>query len=58
MVQHRGFFPLDIDLMIKEAIHIQTTSMERLINRDKGAEIPGCWVATISALAQKYMVFG
>ena len=41
------------DLMIKEAIHIQTTPMDRLINRDKGAEIPGCWVATINALAQK-----
>ena len=41
------------DLMIKEAIHIQTTPMNRLINRDKGAEIPGCWVATINALAQK-----
>ena len=26
------------DLMIKEAIHIQTTPMDRLINRDKGAE--------------------
>ena len=41
------------DLMIKEAIHIQTTPMDRLINRDKGAEIPGCWVGTINALAQK-----
>ena len=43
------------DLMIKEAIHIQTTPMDRLINRDKGAEIPGCWVATINALAQKQL---
>ena len=43
------------DLMIKEAIHIQTTPMDRLINRDKGAEIPGCWVATINALAQKWL---
>ena len=41
------------DLMIKEAIHIQTTPMDRLINRDKGAEIPGCCVATINAFAQK-----
>ena len=38
------------DLMIKEAIHIQTTPMN---NTDKGAEVPGCWVATINALAQK-----
>ena len=28
------------DLLIKETIHIQTTPMGRLINRDKGAEIP------------------
>ena len=37
------------DLMINEAIHIQTTPM------DKGAEIPGCWVATINVLAQKQL---
>ena len=41
------------DLMIKEAIHIQTTPMDSLINRDKGAGIPGFWVATINALTQK-----
>ena len=41
------------DLMIKEAIHIQTTPMDGLINRDQGAEIPGCWVATINAHAQR-----
>ena len=43
------------DLMIKEAIHIQTTPLDSLINRDKGAEIPGCWVATINAHAQKQL---
>ena len=41
------------DLMIKEAIHIETTPLNSLINRDKCAEIPGCWVATITAYAQK-----
>ena len=41
--------------MIKEAIHIQTTPIDRLISRDKGAEIPGCWVATVNALAQKWL---
>ena len=35
------------DLMIKKAIHIPTTPLDSLINRDKGAEIPGCWVAPI-----------
>ena len=43
------------DLMIKEAIHIQTTPLDSLINKDKGAEIPGCWVATINTHAQKQL---
>ena len=30
------------DLMVKEAIHIQTTPLDSSINRDKGAEILGC----------------
>lgn len=40
------------DLLIKEAFHIQMTPMDKLLNRDRGTEIPGCWVATINARVQ------
>ena len=36
------------DLLLKEALHIQSTPMDSLLNRDRGAEIPGCWIAAVN----------
>ena len=41
------------ELMLKEALHIQTTSEEQRFYRDVGLELPGCWVATIQALTRR-----
>ena len=36
------------DLLFKEALHIQSTPKDSLLNRDRGAEIPGCWIAAVN----------
>ena len=52
VLDHSRNFP---DLMIKRAIHIQTTPLNKLISRDKGAKTLGYWVATINVLALKQL---
>ena len=37
------------DLQFKEALHIQSSSKDNLLNRDRGAEIPGIWIAAVSS---------
>ena len=43
------------DITNKQLTSILTTPLDSLINGDKIAEIPGCWVATINAPAQKQL---
>ena len=31
------------ELLVKEALNIQMTSVEERFNRDGGLEVPGCW---------------
>ena len=40
------------ELLLKEALHIQTTPEEQRFNRDVGLELPGCWLATIQSLTK------
>ena len=35
------------ELLVKEALHIQTTPSEERFNRDGGLEVPGCWIAVM-----------
>ena len=35
------------ELLLKEAIHIQSTPAGELLNRDGGKGIPKCWMATL-----------
>ena len=41
------------ELLIKEALHVQLTPENQCFNRDRDLELPGCWVATLSALNVK-----
>ena len=36
-----------MELLVKEAIHIQRTPKELLLNRDNGWQIPESWSATL-----------
>ena len=38
------------ELVLKEALCIQTTSKANRLNWDEGYEVPGCWIATIRKL--------
>ena len=35
------------ELLVKEALHIQMTPLEKYFNRDGGLEVPGCWAAVM-----------
>ena len=35
------------ELLVKEALHIQMTPVEKRFNRDGGLEVPGCWTAVM-----------
>ena len=37
------------DLQFKEALRIQSSSKDNLLNRDTGAEISGFWIAAVSS---------
>ena len=39
--------PHSQELLIKEALDIQTTPSEERFNPDEGLEVPGCWNAVI-----------
>ena len=39
------------ELLLKEALSIQLTPVGERLNRDEGLELPGCWAATIRAVA-------
>ena len=39
-----------MNLMLKEALHIQLGPKQQQMNRDSGTDIPGCWVSTISGM--------
>ena len=39
-----------VQLMVKEALHIQKTPANNRLNRDGGYELPGCWIATMKKL--------
>ena len=39
-----------IQLNVKEALHIQKTPANNSLNRDRGYELPGCWIATVKKL--------
>ena len=54
-----GFFEQKVlraseDLLLKEALHIQSTPMVSLLNRDRGAEIHGCWITAVNHEAVNY----
>ena len=40
-----------MNLMLKEALHIQLSPKQQQMNRDSGTDIPGCWVSTISGMS-------
>ena len=40
-----------MNLMLKEALHIQLRPKQQQMNRDSGTDIPGCWVSTISGMS-------
>ena len=42
-----------IELLIKEALHIAMIPDGACLNRDKGLELPDCWLSTIRALQNK-----
>ena len=42
-----------IELLIKEALHIAMIPDGACLNRDKGLELPDCWLSTIRALQKK-----
>ena len=37
------------EVQVKEALQIQNSPVDTLLNRDRGLEIPGCWSATIKS---------
>ena len=39
-----------IQLKVKEAFHIERTPANTRLNRDRGYELPGCWIATMNKL--------
>ena len=41
------------ELLLKEALSIQLTPVGERLNRDEGLELPGCWAATIRAVARR-----
>ena len=36
-----------VQLKIKEALYIERTPANNRLNRDRGHELPGCWIATM-----------
>ena len=36
------------DLLLKEALDSKFTPMDSLLNRDRGSEIPGCWITAVN----------
>ena len=38
------------ELLIKEALHIGMTPVDKHVNRDAEMEIPGCWVPTLKRI--------
>ena len=39
-----------IQLMVKEALHIQRTPANNRLNQDGGYELPGYWITTVKKL--------
>ena len=42
-----------IQLKVKEALHIKSTPANTRFNRDRGYELPGCWIAKNIAIMKK-----
>ena len=45
-----------IELLIKEALHIAMIPDGACLNRDKGLELPDCWLSTIRTLQKKIRI--
>ena len=45
--KEEGYLLYQLELLVKEALHIQMTPSEECFNQDGGLEVPDCWTAVM-----------